>query len=84
MGFHLAPRVFTKQRLYRSLFTFGLVLEYDCWYAANIVTKSIFNTLSIGSGPVAAVLLCIKRGHHLLAWVSQPHENETIHVGYKY
>ena len=31
------------------------------WYSANIVTLSVFNALSIGSGLVAAVLLCVKR-----------------------
>ena len=29
--------------------------------AANIVTISVFDVLSIGSGPVAAVLLCVIR-----------------------
>ena len=29
---------------------------------ANILTNSVFNALSIGSGLVAAVLLCVKRG----------------------
>ena len=32
-----------------------LVLEYYCWYTANIVTGSDVDALSIGSGPVAAV-----------------------------
>ena len=30
-------------------------------YAANILNISIFNALSIGSGLVAAVLMCMKR-----------------------
>ena len=32
-------------------------------YTANVVTVSIFDALSIGSGLVAAVVLCIKRGN---------------------
>ena len=33
-----------------------------CWYTANIVNISVFDALSIGGGgPVAAVLLCMKR-----------------------
>ena len=38
-----------------------LVLEYFCWYTANIVTISVFNALSIGSSLVSAVLRCVKR-----------------------
>ena len=41
----------------------SFVLEYYSWYTANIVNISVFNALSVGSGFVAAVLLCIKRGH---------------------
>ena len=31
-------------------------------YTANVVTVSIFDALSIGSGLMAAVVLCVKRG----------------------
>ena len=40
----------------------GLVLEYWCWYTANVVKISILNALSIGSGLVVAVLPRTKRG----------------------
>ena len=39
-----------------------LVLEYCLWYTANILTKPVFNAISIGGGLVTAVLLCKKRG----------------------
>jgi hypothetical protein len=39
------------------------VLEYyHCWYTANIVNTSVFDAFSIGSGIVAAVLLCVSNG----------------------
>ena len=38
-----------------------MVLEYAVWYTANIVNISVFGSPSIGSGPVAAVVLCVKR-----------------------
>ena len=38
-----------------------MVLEYHCWYTANIVIISVFNAFSIGSGFMAAVLLRVKR-----------------------
>ena len=38
-----------------------LVLEYCCWYTANILNISVFDALSTGSGHVAAVGLCVKR-----------------------
>ena len=38
----------------------SLVLEYYCWYTENIVTISVLNALSIGSGLEAAVLLLMK------------------------
>ena len=38
---------------------YKLVLEY--WYTANMVIVSVFDALSIGSDPMAAVDLCIKR-----------------------
>ena len=38
-----------------------LVLEYAVWYNANIVNASVFYSLSIGSGLVAVVVLCMKR-----------------------
>ena len=31
------------------------------WYSTNIVTTSVFDALSIGSGLVTAVSQCIKR-----------------------
>ena len=37
------------------------VLEYFCWEALHLTILD-FNALSIGGGPVAAVVLCIKRG----------------------
>ena len=43
-----------------------LVLEYYSWYTANIVSRSVFNALSIGGGLVVAVLLCIKRDDHFI------------------
>ena len=36
------------------------VLEYYCWYTANIVTISVYGALLIGSDFVAALLLCMK------------------------
>ena len=41
---------------------FELVLEYLLLVTTNIVTRSVFNALSIDEGSVAAVLLCKKRG----------------------
>ena len=41
---------------------------FVCWsleIAVNILIISVFDALSIGSGLVAAVLLCIKRGLYL-------------------
>ena len=38
-----------------------LALEYYCWYTTNIVSISVFNSLSMGSGLVVAVFLCVKR-----------------------
>ena len=38
-----------------------LVLEYAVWYTANLDNISVYDSLSIGSGPVAAVVLCVKR-----------------------
>ena len=38
-----------------------LVLEYNCWYTVDLVTRSVFDALSIGSSLVAAVVLCMKR-----------------------
>ena len=35
--------------------------KYYCWYTANILNISVFDALSIGSGLVAAVLLCIEQ-----------------------
>ena len=40
---------------------YWLVLEYSSWYTGSIVIISVFNALSIGSGLVAAVLLCMKQ-----------------------
>ena len=46
----------------------SLVLSFiDCWFkilmleTADILTRSAFSALSIGSGLVAAVVLCVKR-----------------------
>ena len=47
---------------YSSFVLCELVWEYYCWQAANTLNISVFYALSIGSGLVAAVLLCIKRG----------------------
>ena len=44
-----------------AAYIYRLVLEYYCWYTANIVTRSVFNALSFGGGLVAAVLLCMKQ-----------------------
>ena len=40
--------------------------KYCCWYTTNILNISVFNAFSIGGGPVAAVLLCIKRDDILI------------------
>ena len=40
------------------------MLRILCGYIANIVNISVFNTLSIDSGIVVAVLLCVKRELH--------------------
>jgi hypothetical protein len=40
--------------------------DYECWEAANILNRSVFDALSTGSGSVVAVVLCVKRGVHLL------------------
>ena len=39
----------------------GIKVEQLYLVAANILTISVFDALSIGGGPVAAVLLCVKR-----------------------
>ena len=41
---------------------FELVLEYLLLVTTNVVTRSVFNALSIDEGSVTAVLLCMKRG----------------------
>ena len=38
------------------------VLEYCCWNTTNIVNTSVFGALSIGSGLVVVVFVCMKRG----------------------
>ena len=38
-----------------------VLVEYHCWYTANIVNISVFDALSIDSGLVTAVKLCMKR-----------------------
>ena len=38
-------------------------------YTANIVNISVFNALSIGGGPIAAVLLCVKRGDNFTSYL---------------
>ena len=43
-----------------------IVLEYWCWYTASIVNLSVFDALSIGRGLVAAVLLRVIHGTHIL------------------
>ena len=45
---------------------YWLVLEYSSWYSANIVIISVFNALSIGSGLIVAVFLCMKRDVNFL------------------
>ena len=55
---------------------FDLVLEYCCWYSTNkSIHLSGFNTLSIGSGPVAAVFITNKNGKVLE--VCDTDENEV-------
>ena len=48
-----------------SYIILGLVLEYCSRCSADILNISVFNALSIGSGLIAAVLLCIQRGRYL-------------------
>ena len=56
---------------------YRLVLEYWCWYTANIVNISVFNALSIGSGLVAAEQLCTKREAIIShAWSYRVRKNE--------
>ena len=60
---HIKNWVFSFHPLWRW-FCVGfcrLVLEYCCWYTANIVNISVVDALSIGVGFVAAVSLCMKR-----------------------
>ena len=39
-----------------------LVLEYYCWYTANVLIRLVFDALSIGQGPVLfPILLCMKQ-----------------------
>ena len=46
-----------------------LVLEWYCWYTANILTTTVFDALSIGNGLVTAVLLWMKRGRRFLMYL---------------
>ena len=40
---------------------FMIGIEYSFIEAANLLTRSVFNVLLMGDGPVAAVVLCMKR-----------------------
>ena len=55
MGFHLANKI-SRQLIIEAI-------ENNCGTpaAANILNISVFNALSIGSGLVAAVFLCMNR-----------------------
>ena len=48
-----------------------LVLEYYCWYTSNILTKSIFDALSIGSGLGAADSLCMNNHYRFSVGTSR-------------
>ena len=54
--------------------------EYWCWYTANIVNISNFNALSIGSGPVLAELLCMKRDNDKGVQFMSRHFSRTSHI----
>ena len=45
---------------------------YNCWYTANVVTRSVFNALLFGSDLVAAVLLCKNRGEDICRILYDP------------
>ena len=51
------------KNLFPSKWRVKLALEYIVVgsTSANIVNISVYNALSIGSGPIAAVFLCVKR-----------------------
>jgi len=48
-----------------------LVLEFTCWYSANLLNIPVFSALSIGSTHVAAVILYMKRERFLGANTNQ-------------
>ena len=49
----------------------ALVLEFTCWFSANILNIPVFSALSIGSTHVVAVILYMKRERFLGANTNQ-------------
>ena len=57
--------------LHRYNFIGALVLEYTCWFSANILNIPVFSALSMGSTHVVAVILYMKRERFLGANTNQ-------------